>query len=67
MGGRGVTARFEVFHVPDGPLPFKFNLRADDGTVVAVSQGLGSIAAVKAAIAAVRESAATAFVVDMRK
>ncbi|MGY4543890.1 uncharacterized protein YegP (UPF0339 family) [Arthrobacter sp. UYNi723] len=62
-----MTARFEVFDDPDETLPFKFQLRADNGTVVAVSQALDSIMAVKAAIAAVRESAATALVVDMRE
>ncbi|MBT2551566.1 YegP family protein [Arthrobacter sp. ISL-5] len=60
-----MTARFEVFHDPDEALPFRFRLRAEDGAVVAVSGRLGSICAVKAAITAVRESAATGLVVDM--
>jgi uncharacterized protein YegP (UPF0339 family) len=60
-----MTARFEVFLDQDGPLPYRFRLRAGNGAVVAVSGGLGSICAVKAAITAVRESAATGLVVDM--
>jgi uncharacterized protein YegP (UPF0339 family) len=62
-----VAGVFEVFQDNDGPLPFRFLLRAGDGAVVAVSQGLGSLNAVKAAITAVRESAASGPVVDMRK
>lgn len=58
---------FEVFQDNDGALPFRFLLRAGDGAVVAVSQRLGSISAVKAAITDVRESAASGPVVDMTK
>jgi uncharacterized protein YegP (UPF0339 family) len=65
QGGWEVTAWFEVFHDPDEALPYRFRLRAEDGSVVAVSSRLSSICAVKAAIMAVRESAATGLVVDM--
>nr|WP_277309065.1 DUF1508 domain-containing protein [Arthrobacter sp. Soil736] len=54
-----------MFQAQDGPLPFGFRLRTDDGVVVARSRGLDSIDAVKGAIMAVRESAATGLVVDM--
>jgi uncharacterized protein YegP (UPF0339 family) len=45
---------------------FRFRLKADDGTVVAVSPKFPDIKAVVAGINAVRESAATGFVVDRR-
>lgn len=49
-----------------GEQSFHFRLRADDGTVVAVSPKFPDIAALVAGINAVRESAATGFVVDHR-
>ena len=61
-----MAGRFEVFQDPEGPSRFRFRLRADDGSVIAISESLGSIKAVKAAITAVRENAATGFIVDMR-
>jgi uncharacterized protein YegP (UPF0339 family) len=46
---------------------YRFRLTADDGTVVAVSPSFSNIKAVTAGITAVRESAATGFVVDRRR
>lgn len=45
---------------------FRFRLKADDGTVVAVSPRFPDIKSVVAGITAVRESAATGFIVDRR-
>ena len=45
---------------------YRFRLTADDGTVVAVSPSFSNIKAVTAGITAVRESAATGFIVDRR-
>ncbi|MGO4472325.1 YegP family protein [Arthrobacter sp. M-10] len=49
-----------------GEQSFRFRLKADDGTVVAVSPKFPDIAALVAGINAVRENAATGFVVDRR-
>ena len=46
---------------------YRFRLTADDGTVVAVSPSFSNIKADTAGITAVRESAATGFVVDRRR
>jgi uncharacterized protein YegP (UPF0339 family) len=45
---------------------YRFRLKASDGTLVAVSPRFSTIKAVVAGITAVRESAATGFVVDGR-
>ena len=55
---------FEILKA--GEQSFRFRLKADDGTVVAVSPRFPDIAALVAGINAVRESAATGFVVDHR-
>jgi uncharacterized protein YegP (UPF0339 family) len=62
-----VAGRFEIIKNADEGLPFRFQLTADDGTVVAVSRGLDDIKSVVATITAVRENAATGFIVDMTK
>jgi uncharacterized protein YegP (UPF0339 family) len=49
-----------------GEQAFRFRLKADDGTVVALSPRFPDIAALVAGINAVRENAATGFVVDRR-
>lgn len=56
--------RFEIFR-DSGEEPFRFQLMADDGTIVAVSQRFRDLRAAATAITAVRENAATGFIVDL--
>lgn len=57
-----MAGTFEI--IRDGEGAFLFRLRSGDGTVVAVSPTFTTIKAVVAGIEAVRENAATAFVVN---
>lgn len=59
-----MAGTFEIVSAGQGS--FRFRLKADDGTLVAVSPSFPNIKAVVAGITAVRESAATGFVVDRR-
>ncbi|UVJ38876.1 YegP family protein [Arthrobacter sp. CJ23] len=59
-----MAGSFEIVNA--GTDTFRFRLTADDGTLVAVSPRFPSISAVVAGINAVRENAATGFVVDRR-
>ena len=59
-----MAGSFEILKA--GPGTFRFRLTADDGTVVAVSPQFPNLKAVVAGINAVRENAATGFVVDRR-
>lgn len=59
-----MAGTFEILKA--GTDTFRFRLTADDGTVVAVSPRFHSLKAVVAGINAVRENAATGFVVDRR-
>ncbi|XAS66882.1 YegP family protein [Micrococcaceae bacterium Sec5.7] len=59
-----MAGTFEV--LSDGTGSFRFHLKADDGTTVAVSPRFPNIKAVVAGITAVRENAATGLVVDHR-
>ena len=61
---RKLAGTFEIVSAGQGT--FRFRLTADDGTVVAVSPSFPNIKAVTAGITAVRENAATGFVVDRR-
>jgi uncharacterized protein len=62
--GAQMAGTFEI--VSAGQESFRFRLKADDGTLVAVSPSYPNIKAVVAGITAVRENAATGFVVDRR-
>lgn len=59
-----MSGTFEISMAGEGA--FRFRLKADDGTVVAVSPRFPDIKSVVAGITAVRESAATGFIVDRR-
>ena len=59
-----MAGSFEILKA--GTNSFRFRLTADDGTVVAVSPQFPNLKAVVAGINAVRENAATGFVVDRR-
>jgi uncharacterized protein len=59
-----MAGTFEI--VTAGQGSFRFRLTAEDGTVVAVSPSFPNIKAVVAGITAVRENAATGFIVDRR-
>lgn len=59
-----MAGTFEIVTADQGL--FRFRLTAEDGTVVAVSPSFPNIKAVVAGITAVRENAATGFIVDRR-
>ncbi|MFP3580482.1 YegP family protein [Arthrobacter sp. fls2-241-R2A-200] len=59
-----MAGSFEILQA--GPSAFRFRLTAEDGTVVAESPQFPTLKAVVAGINAVRENAATGFVVDRR-
>ncbi|MBT1001593.1 DUF1508 domain-containing protein [Paenarthrobacter sp. DKR-5] len=59
-----VAGRFEIFKDNNPDAPYSFQLTAEDGTVVAVSRRFPHLKSVVAGIIAVRENAATGFVVD---
>ncbi len=59
-----MAGSFEILKA--GTNSFRFRLTAEDGTVVAVSPQFPNLKAVVAGINAVRENAATGFVVDRR-
>ncbi|CAH0294102.1 hypothetical protein SRABI83_04301 [Arthrobacter sp. Bi83] len=59
-----MAGTFEIVTADQGS--FRFRLTAEDGTVVAVSPSFPNIKAVVAGITAVRENAATGFIVDRR-
>ncbi|MFF2841290.1 YegP family protein [Paenarthrobacter sp. NPDC057981] len=59
-----MAGTFEI--LTSGSNSFRFRLTADDGTVVATSPQFPNLKAVVAGINAVRENAATGFVVDRR-
>jgi uncharacterized protein YegP (UPF0339 family) len=60
-----MSGTFEISMAGEGS--FRFRLKADDGTVVAVSPKFADISSVVAGINAVRENAATGYVVDRRR
>ena len=57
-----MAGTFEILDRGAGSI--RFRLTAEDGTVVAVSPSFPNIKAVVAGITAVRENAATGFIVD---
>ena len=59
-----MAGNFEILKA--GSNSFRFRRTAEDGTVVAVSPQFPNLKAVVAGINAVRENAATCFVVDRR-
>ncbi|MDQ6752004.1 MAG: YegP family protein [Actinomycetota bacterium] len=61
--GLHMSGNFEVFSEGNGG-EFSFRLTADDGTVIAVSPKFAHLKGVIAGINAVRENAATGFIVD---
>ncbi|MBT2553446.1 YegP family protein [Arthrobacter sp. ISL-5] len=60
-----MAGTFEI--LSEGMGSFRFRLTAEDGSVVAVSPSFPNIKAVVAGITAVRENAATGFIVDRRR
>ncbi len=59
-----MAGSFEIFKDEDDEAPFRLRLTAQDGTVVAISPQFRYLKAVLAGITAVREKAATGFIVD---
>lgn len=59
-----MAGTFEIVTAAQGS--FRFRLTAEDGTLVAISPSFPNIKAVVAGITAVRENAATGFIVDRR-
>ena len=64
-GDSTVAGRFEILRGNDGA--YRFRLTAADGTLVAESPQFKQLSAAVAGINAVRENAATGFVVDCTK
>lgn len=60
-----MAGTFEI--LSEGMGSFRIRLTAEDGSVVAVSPSFPNIKAVVAGITAVRENAATGFIVDRRR